>query len=52
MCVGGGAGGYFMLLFSMLFFFNSEINTNSLSCQTKFWKNIFIDNIFDANIFI
>ena len=54
MCVcggggGGGAGGYFMLLVSLLFFLNSELN---LAKQTKFWKNIFIDNIFDANIFI
>ena len=46
---GGGAGGYFMLLFSMLFVLNPELK---IAKQTKFWKNIFIDNIFDANIFI
>ena len=60
-CGGGGGGGggggqeaIFMLLFYiMLFFSNSELNTRSVSCQTnRIWKNIFIDNIFNANIFI
>ena len=57
MCVcegGGGQGATFMLLFITLFFFsNSELNTRSFPCQTnRIWKNIFIDNIFNANIFI
>ena len=51
MCVcgggGGGAGGYFYVVI----FSNSELFTKSFSCQTnRIWKNIFIDNIFNANI--
>ena len=56
-CVGGGGsgGGYFflLLLFLMGVFSNSELNSKSFSCQTnRIWKNIFVDNIFNANIFI
>ena len=50
---GGGQGGFFYVVVLMLFFSNSELNTKSFSCQTnRIWKNIFIDNIFNANIFI
>ena len=62
MCVGGGggegegrgAGGYFyvVVLYNAIFS-NSELNTRSVSCQTnRIWENIFIDNSFNANIFI
>ena len=50
-CVGGGggAGGYFYVVVFNGFFSNSELN----SCQTnRIWKNISIDIIFNANIFI
>ena len=41
-----------LLFFVMLFFSNSELNTKSFSCQTnRIRKNIFIDNIYNANIF-
>ena len=51
---GGGAGGYLLLLLLLLMFFsNSELNTKSFSCQTNIiWKNISIDIISNANIFI
>ena len=56
MCVGGGGGGQvaiFFLLLLLMLFSNSELNTKSFSCQTnRIWKNIFIDIIFNANIFI
>ena len=60
MCVGGGGGGgeggrrlfYVVILYNAIFS-NSELNTRSVSCQTnRIWENIFIDNIFNANIFI
>ena len=47
---GEGAGGYFYVVVLMLFS-DSELNTKSFSCQTNgIWKNIFVDNIFNANI--
>ena len=51
-CVWGGGGVeggrvLFYGVFVMLFFSNSELNTKSFS----FGKNIFIDNIYNANIF-
>ena len=43
---------FMLLLFVMLFFSNSELNTKSFSCQTnRIWKNDFIDNIYNANLF-
>ena len=46
---GGGEGGYFFVVVLMLFS-NWKPNTKSFSCQTnRIWKNIFIDNIFNAN---
>ena len=52
MCGGGDRGLFYVVVFNAIFF-NSELNTKSFSCQTiTIWKNIFIDNIFDANIFI
>ena len=40
-----------LLFYIMLFFSNSELNPRSVSCQTnRIWKNIFIDNFFNANI--
>ena len=41
-----------LLIFVMLFISNSELYTKLFSCQTnRIWKNIFIDNIYNANIF-
>ena len=56
-CGGGreGAGGYFyvVVLYNAIFLSNSKLNTRSVSCQTnRIWKNIFIDNIFNANVYI
>ena len=63
MCVGGGGGvqgAIFVVVVVVVvvavfngFFSNSELNSKSFSCQTnRIWKNIFVDNIFNANIFI
>ena len=53
-CVcGGRTGGYFFDVVFIAIFSKSELNTKSFSCQTnRIRKNIFIDNIFNANIFI
>ena len=55
-CVGGGGGGeggyFYVVVFCNAIFSNSELNTKSFSCQTnRIWKNIFIDNIYNAYIF-
>ena len=57
MCVcggGGGGGGRGLFLWGFLMLFsNSELNTKTFFCQTnRIWKNIFIDNIFNAKISI
>ena len=56
MCVGGGGGGargYFYVVVLNAIFFEFKANTKSFSCQTnRILKNILIDNIFNANIFI
>ena len=59
MCVCGGGGGgrglfvVVVVVFNVCFFSNSELNAESFSCHTnRILKNIFIDNIFNANIFI
>ena len=45
-------GGYFYVVFCNAIFSKSELNTKSFSCQThKIWKNIFIEKIYNANIF-
>ena len=54
---GGGGRGLFVVVVVVVvvnvFFSNSELNTKSFSCQTNIiWKNISIDNISNANIFI
>ena len=50
---GGGAGVYFYVIVFSAIFPNSELNTKSFICQTnRIRKNIFIDNIFNANIII
>ena len=47
-----GKGAFYVVVFNAIFS-NSELNTKSFSCQTnRVWKNIFIDNIFKANIFL
>ena len=44
--------GIFLFFFCNAIFSNSELKTKSLFCQTnRIWKNIFIDNIFNAKIF-
>ena len=49
---GGGAGGYFYVVVFNAIFFEFRANM-TFSCQTdRIWKNFFIDNIFNANIFI
>ena len=47
-CVRGGGRGLFLCCcFNAIFF---EFRSKSFSCQTnRIWKNIFIDNIFNAN---
>ena len=41
-----------MLLFFVMLFFELRAKTQSFSCHTNIiWKNIFIDNIYNANIF-
>ena len=53
MCVWGGGGGLFYVFIFNVIFSNLELRTKSFSCQTnRIWKNVFIDNIFNANIFI
>ena len=58
MCVcggggGGGARGYFYVVVLNTIFSNSKLTPKSFSCQTnRILKNNFIDNIFNANIFI
>ena len=56
MCVGGGVGGgrglFCVVVFNGIFFISEKTPNHFLAKQTKFWKNISIDNIFDANIFI
>ena len=50
---GGGARGYFYVVVLNAIFFEFKANTKLFSCQTnRILKNIFIDNIFNANIFI
>ena len=50
---GGGEGGCFYAFIFNVIFSNLELRTKSFSCQTnRMWKNVFIDNIFNANIFI
>ena len=49
---GGGRGLFYVVAFNAILS-NSELNTKSFSYQTnRIWKNIVIDNIFSANIFI
>ena len=46
-------GGYFMLLFFVMLFFEFRAKHQIISCETtnRILKNIFIDNIYNANIF-
>ena len=51
-CACVGQGDIFVAVFNAVFS-NSVLNSKSFSCQTnRIWKNIFFDNIFNANIFI
>ena len=35
MCVGGDRGLFYVVVFNVIFFFNSELITKSFSCQTN-----------------
>ena len=51
-CVWGGGCYFYVVVFNAIFSI-SELNAKLFSCQTnRIRKNIFIDNIFKANIFI